>query len=75
MITTQINEQADMPNTYPMLMKHVEYHDLIVLFSGPKIGTVVSARESSNHNIGDHCDYWDAISWEPFHGTLELRNS
>lgn len=75
MITTQINEQDDYPNTYPMLMRHVEEHDLIVLFSGPKIGTVVSVRESSKHNIGDHCDYWDLISWEPFSGTIELRNS
>ena len=75
MITTQINEQGEMPNNYPLLMRHVEEHSLVVLFTKPKIGTVVSVRENSVHQTGDWCDYWDMVGWEPFPGTLELRNT
>lgn len=79
MITTQINEQADMPNTYPLLMQHVDEHEFVVLFSSPKTGMVVSEPEGQNlqyfGRIGRYNDDWKLNKFEPFHGTLELRNS
>ena len=76
MITTQINEQDHEPNTFPILMQMKDEPDCIVLFVSPSYGCVVSETiEPRANTIGAWSCSWHMDQFEPFCGTLELRNS
>lgn len=76
MITTQINEQGDYPNTYPLLMQSKETPGLIVLFEAPGCGTIVACSKNGDERcIGMPSQHFVMNEFELFYGTLELRNS
>jgi len=59
--------------TFPCLMKGTE-SNCIVLFIGPRKGTVVhsgNSQWSEGHNSAE----WIMEYFEPFHGTITLSNS
>jgi hypothetical protein len=66
-----IQNKEDRRPEYPCL-KVGRNSGSIVLFSAPKKGTVVFAKEKSIHDLGNYSDGWDMNLFEPFDGQVKL---
>lgn len=63
--------------TFPTIGKLIDSTDgkveLVVLFYTRTTGTVLSTKNTS-HKIGDYFTGWDIILFEPFEGSVTLKN-
>lgn len=64
--------QPSPKSEYPCL-KEYRALELVVLFSSPRKGTVVSSK-SWFHPIGYQSETWGEFSSTPFHGSVTLSN-
>lgn len=70
-----IHQHRSIPTpTYPCILKHGVSVNIIVLFSSPGVGTVVSAHNNGIYHIGDGSKKWDMKQFVPFFGTVELTS-
>lgn len=61
---------------YPKLMYCLSDKSLVVLFTAPKVGTVVNCRNADErHRVGSHQYEWNEIDFRDFIGVVELENT
>ena len=58
-------------NPFPRLMVN-DRTDLVVLFSDPDVGTVVSSKDACE--VGDYVSDWIMDHFTDFEGTITLEN-
>lgn len=61
---------------YPKLRYCLSDKSLVVLFTAPKVGTVVNCGLfPERHEIGQHKDCWNESAFQDFIGAVELENT
>lgn len=73
MIKSNIAENKKVSPRYPHLGIYGPT-GLVVLFSGPNIGTCVVGGDDSDHRVGEHSEEWTESVFERLDGVVELRN-
>lgn len=75
MISTLISDDDNFTVHFPRLMKSTINPELIVLFTAPAVGTVVSeSLDDTSCPLGHHDSLWNAGAFEVFNGELSLIN-
>ena len=57
---------------FPKPMEFIDDPDLVVLFSAPRRGAVVS--ESGGWTLGDHSAIWTMSEFKDFHGSITIHS-
>ncbi len=73
MIKVTVGEQKPQETKFPRLMTRKIKGDLIILFTSPSVGVVVS--EGIDRNIGEFRTDWIMDNFEDFNGEVKLQNS
>ena len=75
MISTRLIEQSPLSVHFPCMMRSTLTPGLVVLFTAPAVGTVLTVEPGSDEEtVGYHSTSWNENLFTPFEGELSLIN-
>jgi len=72
MIVKEIEKSKHTAKPYPKLM--ISKIGIVVLFSSPRVGVFILAKNGGPYTVGEHLEDWTMSQFTDYTGKLELSN-